>query len=65
MRSRFVKQLLQGVAEQTGRHATRRNVLAWDLDRRPLEKIQDDQEEVVFLPGLDIWCLIKTLGDKA
>ena len=57
--TRFEKSLCNELTDRTGHRVTRREVLAWDVSKAWIEKIKAQDEEAVFLPGMEVWCLVK------
>lgn len=59
-RRSFEQNLLNSLVEQTGHRMKKKNLLAWSVSKSWIESIQDETEEAVFLPGLEVWCLVRS-----
>jgi hypothetical protein len=57
--SRFEKMLCDRLTDRLGVHITPRNILAWDMSKPWLESINAEGEELIFLPGPEVWCLVR------
>ena len=55
----FEKRLCQEVTDRTGRRVTGKNLLAWSVSRPWIEKMKDENEDVVFVPDFEVFCLVR------
>lgn len=60
----FENLLINELTDRTGHRVPRRNILAWSLDRNWLDTIKAPDEEEIFLPGLEVWVLVRNDQNK-
>lgn len=63
--TRFENKLCAELTDRTGHRMTLRNILAWDLSQNWLERMKAQNEEVVFVPQLEVWCLVQNVKHSA
>lgn len=58
--TQFERTLLTQLTERTGRRVTLKNALMWSIKKTDLDRFKDQGEEEIFLPGLEVWCLVRS-----
>lgn len=55
----FERLMIEEATERTGRRITPKSLLFWSVSRNEAQKFRSYNDELVFLPKFEIWCLVK------
>lgn len=62
---RFEQVLCDALLNCTGSRFKRKDILVWSLSKSWIESMANEHERAVFVPQLEVWCLVRTSVSKA